>query len=115
VFDPEAVAAAALTAIRRNQGLVVIGPFAKITWWLTRLSPTLVNWLTAMDGAVEEKSHRQTAIPETCRIAPRASMSSQGPIELTRERNHCCEIGYAAVHESAFDVVDDARSRHRVP
>ena len=42
---PEAVAAAALTAIRRNQGLVVIGPFAKITWWLTRLSPTLVNWL----------------------------------------------------------------------
>jgi 3-oxoacyl-[acyl-carrier protein] reductase len=42
---PEAVAAAALTAIRRNYGLVVIGPFAKITWWLTRLSPSFVNWL----------------------------------------------------------------------
>jgi hypothetical protein len=41
---PEAVAAAALTAIRRNQGLVVVGPFAKMTWWLMRLSPTFVDW-----------------------------------------------------------------------
>jgi hypothetical protein len=24
-------------------------------------------------------------------------------------------VPFAAVHESAFDVVDDARSRHRVP
>ena len=41
----EAVAAGALTAIRRNHGLAVIGSFAKIMWWLTRLSPTFVNWL----------------------------------------------------------------------
>jgi len=41
---PEVVAAAALRAIRHNHGLVVVGPFAKITWWLMRLSPTLVDW-----------------------------------------------------------------------
>jgi short-subunit dehydrogenase len=29
---PEAIAAAALTAIRHNHGLVVVGPLAKITW-----------------------------------------------------------------------------------
>ena len=41
---PEAVAAAAVTAIRRNQALVLVGPFARMMWWLTRLSPALVNW-----------------------------------------------------------------------
>src|SRR5262245_9057616 len=42
---PEAVAAAALSAIRRNQGLVVIGFFARIVWWVTRFSPHLVDWI----------------------------------------------------------------------
>jgi short-subunit dehydrogenase len=42
---PEAVAAAALSAIRRNQGLVVIGFFTRIVWWVTRFSPHLVDWI----------------------------------------------------------------------
>ena len=42
---PEAVAAAALSAIKRDQGLVVIGFIARIAWWLTRLSPHLVDWI----------------------------------------------------------------------
>lgn len=40
----ERVAARTITAIRRNQGLVVIGPSARVFWWLMRLSPPLVGW-----------------------------------------------------------------------
>jgi len=42
---PQAVGSAAVRAIRRNKGLVLIGPMARIVWWITRLSPGLVDWL----------------------------------------------------------------------
>jgi 3-oxoacyl-[acyl-carrier protein] reductase len=42
----EAVAAKALAAIRHNQGLVVVTLFARMTWWMNRLSPGLVDWLS---------------------------------------------------------------------
>jgi short-subunit dehydrogenase len=41
---PECVAAKAIAAIRHNRGLVVITPFAKLSWWMMRLSPSLVGW-----------------------------------------------------------------------
>jgi 3-oxoacyl-[acyl-carrier protein] reductase len=41
---PEAVAATAITAIRRNRSLVMMTWFAKLTWWKTRLFPSLVDW-----------------------------------------------------------------------
>jgi 3-oxoacyl-[acyl-carrier protein] reductase len=44
--SPEAVGAAAVRAIRRNKGLVLITPMARLVWWLARLSPSLVDWLT---------------------------------------------------------------------
>jgi 3-oxoacyl-[acyl-carrier protein] reductase len=43
---PEAVAAAAIRAIRRNRGLVVLTPAARLLWWFSRLSPGLLDWLT---------------------------------------------------------------------
>jgi 3-oxoacyl-[acyl-carrier protein] reductase len=42
----ENVAAAAIRAIRRDRGLVVISPAARLLWWLWRLSPGLLDWLT---------------------------------------------------------------------
>jgi 3-oxoacyl-[acyl-carrier protein] reductase len=43
--SPERVAVTALAAIRRNRGLVVVTPLARVMWWLTRLSPRFVDWL----------------------------------------------------------------------
>lgn len=42
---PENVAARAVRAIRRKQGLVVITPVAHFYWRMMRLCPTLVDWL----------------------------------------------------------------------
>jgi short-subunit dehydrogenase len=42
---PDAVATAAVAAIRRNRGLVLVTPFARMAWWATRLSPSFVDWL----------------------------------------------------------------------
>ena len=39
------VAARALAAMRKNKGLVLITPAARIGWWLMRLSPAFVDWL----------------------------------------------------------------------
>jgi short-subunit dehydrogenase len=44
--SPEQVAAAALRAIRRNKGLVVITPAARLLWWMARFMPGLLDWLT---------------------------------------------------------------------
>jgi len=44
--DPETVARKAVAAIYRNKGIVVITPAARAGWWLARLSPALVGWLT---------------------------------------------------------------------
>jgi short-subunit dehydrogenase len=44
--SPEQVAAAALRAIRRNKGLVVITPAARLLWWMARFAPGLLDWLT---------------------------------------------------------------------
>jgi 3-oxoacyl-[acyl-carrier protein] reductase len=41
----EAVAAKALAAIRKDRGLVVVTPFARLMWWTARLSPALVDWM----------------------------------------------------------------------
>jgi 3-oxoacyl-[acyl-carrier protein] reductase len=43
---PENVAAAAIRAIRRNKGLVVITPAARLLWWMARFFPGLLDWLT---------------------------------------------------------------------
>jgi short-subunit dehydrogenase len=44
--SPEQVAAVAIRAIRRNKGLVVITPAARVLWWMARLSPALLDWIT---------------------------------------------------------------------
>ena len=44
--SPETVAAAAVRALRWNRGLVVITPAARMLWWLARLSPGLLDWVT---------------------------------------------------------------------
>jgi 3-oxoacyl-[acyl-carrier protein] reductase len=41
---PDAVAATAIAAIRRNRGLVIVTPLARLTWWVARLCPPLVDW-----------------------------------------------------------------------
>ena len=43
---PEKVAAVALRAIRGNKGLVVVTPAARLMWWIGRMSPGSVDWLT---------------------------------------------------------------------
>jgi 3-oxoacyl-[acyl-carrier protein] reductase len=43
---PEHVAERALAAIRRNKGLVVVSPLARLMWWTMRLAPGLIDWLS---------------------------------------------------------------------
>jgi 3-oxoacyl-[acyl-carrier protein] reductase len=43
---PEHVAAAAIAAIRRNRGLVIVSPFARLMWWAWRLAPGLIDWIS---------------------------------------------------------------------
>jgi short-subunit dehydrogenase len=43
--DPDTVAAAAIRAIRRNKGIVVVTPMMGALWLLGRLSPAFVDWL----------------------------------------------------------------------
>jgi short-subunit dehydrogenase len=43
--NADRVAARAIRAIRRDNALVVLPFTARLIWWLTRLSPTLVDWL----------------------------------------------------------------------
>jgi 3-oxoacyl-[acyl-carrier protein] reductase len=42
---PEAVARSAIDAIRRDRGLVVVTPFARLLWLMMRLCPPLYFWL----------------------------------------------------------------------
>src|SRR5262249_57929313 len=42
---PDAVAAAAIDAIRRDRGLVIAPPFARLLWWMMRVCPPLYGWL----------------------------------------------------------------------
>jgi len=44
--SPERVAAAGIEAIRRNKGVVVVGRAGRLLWWMQRLSPRLVDWMT---------------------------------------------------------------------
>jgi len=43
---PEHVADRAIAAIRRNRGMVVISPLARVMWWTMRLAPGLVDWIS---------------------------------------------------------------------
>src|SRR5205823_12587134 len=43
--DLDRVAAAAIRAIRKNKGIVVVPLAARALWLLARLSPALVDWL----------------------------------------------------------------------
>jgi 3-oxoacyl-[acyl-carrier protein] reductase len=45
-ISPETVADKALSAMRNNQRLIVFPASARIVWWLSRLSPGLVQWFT---------------------------------------------------------------------
>jgi 3-oxoacyl-[acyl-carrier protein] reductase len=42
---PEHVAARAIAAIRRNRGIVVVSPLARLMWWAMRYCPRLVDWI----------------------------------------------------------------------
>jgi NAD(P)-dependent dehydrogenase (short-subunit alcohol dehydrogenase family) len=41
---PEKVARKAIGAIKKNKGLVLITPLARLAWWSMRLSPRLYEW-----------------------------------------------------------------------
>jgi short-subunit dehydrogenase len=43
---PDKVAAVALRAIRGDKGLVVVTPAARVIWWVARMSPGLLDWIT---------------------------------------------------------------------
>jgi 3-oxoacyl-[acyl-carrier protein] reductase len=44
--SPEKIAAKTVAAIRKNRGLVVVTPAARLLWWLKRLSPGMVDWVS---------------------------------------------------------------------
>jgi 3-oxoacyl-[acyl-carrier protein] reductase len=62
VTSPERVAAKTVAAIRKNRGLVIVTPAARLLWWLKRLSPGAVDWVS------------------------REGWRSKGPVELEADR-----------------------------
>jgi len=44
-LTPEAVATAALTAMRKNRGVQVVSPIAHLYWTFARLFPGMVDWI----------------------------------------------------------------------
>jgi 3-oxoacyl-[acyl-carrier protein] reductase len=66
---PERVAAKTIAAMRWNRGIVVVTPAARLLWWLKRLSPGAVDWVT------------------------REGWRSKGPVELEAERFVRDELG----------------------
>lgn len=47
ITTPEHVARCAVAAIRRNRGLVVVSPLARVMWWVMRLFPGVIAWIAA--------------------------------------------------------------------
>jgi short-subunit dehydrogenase len=43
--SPQSVAAKAVAAIRKNRGLVLVTPVARVAWWLTRMFPGAADWV----------------------------------------------------------------------
>lgn len=53
----EKVAARAVRAIRRNQGIVVMTPLARLWWWAARLFPGALNWLMRQGWRRRKRIH----------------------------------------------------------
>jgi short-subunit dehydrogenase len=53
----EKVAARAVRAIRRNQGIVVMTPLARLWWWTARLFPGAVDWLMLQGWRRRKRIH----------------------------------------------------------
>ncbi len=73
---PEKVAARALDAIRRNKGIVVVTPVARINWLIARLSPGLIDSLYRRPWRYWRKRrlrHPPDAIAESLSITPPGS------------------------------------------
>jgi 3-oxoacyl-[acyl-carrier protein] reductase len=66
---PERVAAKTIAAMRWNRGIVVVTPAARLLWWLKRLFPGAVDWVT------------------------REGWRSKGPVELEADRFVRDELG----------------------
>jgi short-subunit dehydrogenase len=60
---PEKIAARAVKAIRRNEGLVLISPMSHLLWFLKRLSPGFVAFL-ARRRSKKKKAQQTAAGPE---------------------------------------------------
>jgi 3-oxoacyl-[acyl-carrier protein] reductase len=58
---PEQVAAAALRAMRRNKGLVVITPAARLLWWMARFAPRLLDFVTRQGWRGKRRPRRAPA------------------------------------------------------
>jgi len=61
--SPQSIAAAAVRAVRRDKGLVVVTPLARLYWWLARLAPGLVDWLVRQGW----RGKRPARAPGPCR------------------------------------------------
>jgi NAD(P)-dependent dehydrogenase (short-subunit alcohol dehydrogenase family) len=78
---PEKVAARAIRAIRRNQGVVTITPLAHVLWILQRLSPRFVGWLAVKRGQIEARNLRRiqgdAGLADNCPADASAAESTQ--------------------------------------
>jgi short-subunit dehydrogenase len=43
---PDHIAACAIAAIHRDRRIVVVSPLAKLLWWLMRLTPGVIDWIS---------------------------------------------------------------------
>ena len=57
----EQVARRALRAIRRNQGLVVMTPVARLVWWWSRLTPWMIDWIYQINGWLKKRRRKKKA------------------------------------------------------
>lgn len=72
--SPETVAARTIAAMRRNRGVVVVTAAARLLWWLKRLVPGAVDWVS------------------------REGWRSKGPVEIEPDRFVGDELGPSATN-----------------
>ncbi len=55
------VARRAIRAIRRNHGLVVMTPLARLVWWWSRLTPWMIDWIYQLNGWAKKRRRKRKA------------------------------------------------------
>lgn len=70
---PEGIARQGVAAIRRNRGLVLVTPMARLLWYLKRLAPGLIDFVNGF----QRKKWRTPVAPQPTAYGPRSPVHKE--------------------------------------